>query len=287
MTNKPMTFKDYLHKKKLSPKTIISYQKQLENFTDWMEQENLQLNELAYTDLLKYISHLRQKSWASRTISHQLGIIRHYFDYKATTGEISANPAQNLTLKGITKSIPTDLLSEKELNAIYQGYKPKHESYKIMLGLLIYQALTLGELEKLKPENLKLTEGKIYIPGSRKSNGRWLELKPFQILVLHDYVKLVEKDKPLFTGKRSSQKLGNTLVEIFREVKKLNPKAKYALQIRSSVITNKLKTSGLREVQYFAGHRYVSSTERYKLGNIENLKKQINKHHPLNTKAYE
>jgi integrase/recombinase XerD len=277
-----MTFKDYLHKKKLSPKTIISYQKQLKSFTEWVGQENLQIKELAYRDLLKYIAYLRQKAWVNRTISHQLGIIRHYLDYKIVIGEIKANPAQNLTLKGIIKSIPGDLLNEKELDTIYQDYKPKHESYKIILGLLIYQALTLGELEKLKPENLKLTEGKIYVPGSRKSNGRWLELKAFQILGLHDYIKTIEKDKPLFTGKRSSKKLGNTLAEIFRGVKKLNPKAKHAMQIRSSVITNKLKTTGLREVQYFAGHRYVSSTERYKLGNIENLKKQINKYHPLN-----
>ncbi len=277
-----MSFEDYLHNKKLSTRTVNDYQKQLKSFTEWMEQENLQVKELNYNDLLRYISHLRQKGWQNRTISHQLGIIRHYLEYKTITGEIKVNPAQNLTLKGIVKNIPGDLLSEKELDTIYQNYQPKHESYKIMLGLLVYQALTLGELEKFKSENLKLTEGKIYIPGSRKSNGRWLELKPFQILSLHDYTKTIEKDKPLFTGKRGSQKLGNTVTEIFRELKKLNPKAKHAMQIRSSVITNKLKTTGLREVQYFAGHRYVSSTERYKLGNIENLKKQINKHHPLN-----
>ncbi len=276
-----MDFESYLHNKKLSARTVSDYQKQLKSFTEWMEQENLQVKELNYNDLLRYISHLRQKGWQDRTISHQLGIIRHYLDYKTVIEEIKVNPAQNLTLKGIVKNIPGDLLSEKELDTIYQNYQPKHESYKIILGLLIYQALTLGELEKLKPENLKLTEGKIYVPGSRKSNGRWLELKPFQILGLHDYVKTIEKDKPLFTGKRGSQKLGNTIVEIFRELKKLNPKAKHAMQIRSSVITNKLKTTGLREAQYFAGHRYVSSTERYKLGNIENLKKQIQKHHPL------
>jgi len=277
-----MDFESYLKKKKLSANTIKDYQKQLKNFAEWMEQENLYLNELSYNDLLNYIAFLRQKGWANRTISHQLGIIRHYLDYKTVTGEIRINPAQNLTLKGIIKSIPGDLLSEKELDSIYQKYQPKHENYKIMLGLLVYQALTLGELEKLKPENLKLTEGKIYVPGSRKSNGRWLELKPFQILALHDYVMTKEAGKPLFTGKKGSKKLGNTMAEIFREAKKLNPKAKHAMQIRSSVIINKLKTNGLRETQYFAGHRYVSSTERYKLGNIENLKRQIEKHHPLN-----
>ena len=30
-----------------------------------------------------------------------------------------------------------------------------------------------------------------------------------------------------------------------------------------------------------AGHRYVSSTERYQTTNLEDLKEALNKHHPL------
>ena len=37
----------------------------------------------------------------------------------------------------------------------------------------------------------------------------------------------------------------------------------------------------LREVQYFAGHRYPSSTERYKSSNLEALQQGILKYHPL------
>ena len=69
---------------------------------------------------------------------------------------------------------------------------------------------------------------------------------------------------------------------MFRALKKKYPNVKSGKQIRMSVITNKLKTHNLREVQYFAGHKWVSSTERYKLGNIEDLKKEVDKFHPLN-----
>ncbi|MDF1573072.1 MAG: hypothetical protein P1P82_15795 [Bacteroidales bacterium] len=56
------------------------------------------------------------------------------------------------------------------------------------------------------------------------------------------------------------------------------PRAK---QIRSSVITHWLKHYNLRQVQYMAGHKYVSSTERYQQNNLDKLQGQLEKYHPL------
>jgi len=64
-------------------------------------------------------------------------------------------------------------------------------------------------------------------------------------------------------------------------LKRINPKVKHATQLRQSVITEWLKEKGLRQVQYMAGHRYVSSTERYLTTNLEDLRDALNKHHPL------
>ncbi|MEM7393068.1 MAG: integrase, partial [Verrucomicrobiota bacterium] len=52
-------------------------------------------------------------------------------------------------------------------------------------------------------------------------------------------------------------------------------------QIRASVITNWVRKYNLREAQYLAGHRYVSSTERYQKVDPKNLKKAISQYHPL------
>ena len=90
-----------------------------------------------------------------------------------------------------------------------------------------------------------------------------------------------ENSEQLFVSMEGKNELKNSLLHLFRALKKLNPAVENAKQIRMSAIRNKLKTNNLREVQYFAGHRYVSSTERYKLGNIETLKKDVEKYHPL------
>jgi site-specific recombinase XerC len=52
-------------------------------------------------------------------------------------------------------------------------------------------------------------------------------------------------------------------------------------QVRTSVITHWLKQYNLRQVQYMAGHRYVSSTEGYLVNQMEDLQADIDQFHPF------
>ena len=56
-----------------------------------------------------------------------------------------------------------------------------------MLGLLIYQGLKTEELRKLETKDIKLKEGKIEVPGGRKSNHRTMTLESHQVLEIYDY----------------------------------------------------------------------------------------------------
>jgi integrase/recombinase XerD len=151
----------------------------------------------------------------------------------------------------------------------------------VIIGLLVYQTLTREELETLRPEHLKLREGKIGIPQTGKQNNRILPLQPFQIIDLQEYMTLIrpklrQKSERLFTGRNDIENLQNSLLHLNHALRKINPKVKHAVQIRQSVITEWLKEKDLRTVQYMAGHRYVSSTERYKTNNLEDLKEALN-----------
>ncbi len=52
-------------------------------------------------------------------------------------------------------------------------------------------------------------------------------------------------------------------------------------QVRTSVITHWLKQFNLRQVQYMAGHRYVSSTEGYLVNQVEDLQADIDEFYPF------
>ena len=153
--------------------------------------------------------------------------------------------------------------------------------------MLIYQGITTDELMRLTTADVKLKEGKVFMPGSKHSNSRNLELKPFQVMELHEYINqirpglIVKPTEQLFISMEGNTNMKNSLHHLFRALKRTNPGIKNAKQIRVSVITAWLKTHNLRQVQYMAGHRYVSSTERYQLNNLEGLKDQVDKYHPL------
>ena len=82
-----------------------------------------------------------------------------------------------------------------------------------------------------------------------------------------------------------SKKSASNSLEIWkvltREIKEKHPKFINLRQIRTSVITHWLKQHNLREVQYMAGHRYVSTTEGYLVNQTEDLQADIDKFHPL------
>jgi site-specific recombinase XerD len=129
-------------------------------------------------------------------------------------------------------------------------------------------------------------KGKIYVPSRAKSSARELELKPWQMMELMEYInevrpKLMERATHTdflfpYDGKRFT--ITNTII---KKLKKINHKVENINQIRASVITNWLGQYNLRKVQYLAGHRYISSTERYLQDDLENLHEIVNNFHPI------
>jgi len=183
----------------------------------------------------------------------------------------------------------------------YKVSRLSRQRNKVILGLMIWQGLATPEINNLTMADLKLREGLIYIAGSRGSEERTLELKPAQIMELMEYQLQTRKELLTYCSKErqetekrlflpvppSGQKMttDNNAINVWKrlrdDIKAIYPRFINFQQVRSSVITHWLKQYNLRQVQYMAGHRYVSSTEQYKVNNIEELQEDINKFHPV------
>jgi integrase/recombinase XerD len=300
-------FKIYLQELGNDPNTIRQKCNYAGYFLKWMENERLQPEHTRYNDLLIFIDFCKLDGKSKKHINSMLRSVRNYYEYLKKQNPDIINPATNLYLKGERHKVVSGTIDFKELENLYQDFKSetlREKRNKVILGLLVYQGLTTEELHQLEPAHLKLKEGKIYIPGNRRRNSRLLELKPFQILELYEYVNetrpviLTELYTPkpgrkadkinktklenrLFISVNGSENIKNSLLHMFRSIQKINPEIKHPKQIRVSVIVNWLKNHNLRQVQYFAGHKYVSSTERYQMNNLDNLQSKLDKFHPL------
>lgn len=284
-----MTFTEYLQQKKFTPATVNTYVIYLKYFTGWLETENLIASEISYTDVLEFIRHLNQESRSKRTVHHLLGIVRHYFNYLITENKRSDNPAAGVFIKGMIRKLPINLLSIEELEELFKQYSIQLNvelSKKIVFGLMVHQGMNVGELMRTEMKDIKLREGKIKIKGTKKTNERIMNLHAGQMTDLQQYLNENKfKEGSLFIERRkedvSKRNINNRIKYMFRQLKQLNPKVINAKQIRSSVITHWLRQNNLRQVQYMAGHKYVSSTQRYQLNNLDDLQNELHEHHPM------
>ena len=95
------------------------------------------------------------------------------------------------------------------------------------------------------------------------------------------YQERKETEKLFIGDGGNSSDFSNYMTRLLVKLRKLNPNIKNAKQIRVSVITKWIKMYNLREVQYRAGHRYISTTEGYKVNDLDGLQEQVNMFHPL------
>ncbi len=307
-------FKTCLQESGNSENTIRQKSNYAGYFLTWLEAENLVPEETRYNDILNFIDYCHLEGKSKRHINRKLCSVRAYYEYLKKENAGITNPAAGLFLKGVGKKLPSGIVSFKRLEQLYHEYPseagqaPANDTRtkrnKVILGLLVYQGVTTEELKQLEVSHVKLKAGKIHIPGSRRRNSRTLELKPKQILELYEYLNKtrpkilseISAPKParkpnqidmaklreqLFISINGSENIKNSLLHMFRNIRKSNPDILSPKQIRASVITYWLKEYNLRQVQYFAGHKYVSSTERYQLNHLDNLQKKLEKFHPL------
>jgi len=300
-------FRSQLKEKGYADATIRQKCNYVGDFLQWLDQEHLQWEQARYNDLLNYIDYCRLNGESKKLVNNKLRSIRNFYWYQKEMDPTIHNPALHLMIRGEYHRLPSGNLDYKTLEKLYDNYSKKtlrDKRNKVILGLLIYQGVTTGELQRMELGHVQLKKGRIFIQGTRKTGSRYLQLQPHQILEIDAYLKRVRprilkgtgKKRParkpdqvnreliserMFCSMGGSEDLRSTLLHMFRNLRRDHPEIQNAKQIRSSVITHWLKHYNLRQVQYMAGHKYVSSTERYQMNNLDKLQGQLEKFHPL------
>lgn len=309
------TFKNYLLSKDLSSSTVEHYHTHVMDFLAWLDQQQIEAETAAGKDVSGYLHMLKKRGNGNITRSVQLFAIKHFFDYQVQAEKRIDNPAKYLKIRGTHRQTLYPILSVQELDGIYNNYTvPKaddarsnrnwftkyrlsRQRNKVVLGLLVNQGLATPEIAKMKLTDLNLREGKIFIAGARKSAARTLELKPYQIMELMEYQYTTRAELQKFCPKQSENlfisappageqttEVNNAMYiwkRLSEEVEKIAPRFINMQQLRASVITHWLGKYNLREVQYMAGHKHISSTERYKKNQTEDLQNEIEEFHPI------
>ena len=287
-----ISFYDYLKRVGMTAGTVKEYDRVVKSLL----VQHPQAHEFGYRDVLGYLEELRKVGAEHSSRINKLGAIKKYYEYLIDQGIRGDHPCKRLYLKTPPKRavIQGDLFTMDELESLFntewhfECLKAKNE---VVLSLLIYQALSAKEITSLKLHHIDLDAGTIFIRGGKRLTSRRLELSPRQIRLFDQYINndrkrlLKEKDSDLFIVTLTGR--GETSDGLCNFMEGLQPRFPdrhlSTMSIRDSVLSFLLNKRGLplEQVQTFAGHRWISSTQRYLQVPVEAEREVLKMYHPL------
>lgn len=309
-------FITYLQKKDFTLSTQNGYLNSVNKFLGWYNGEPMNAEK---KDILKYLEYIKKnKKQNNHSRNCELVSLKHYFSFMLENSEIASNPTALIKIRGTKKKLLYNIYTAEELTRLADDYYniyvknfndtriPISTRYKsvlsyqrnyLILTFLFYQGLHTNELQKITLDDIDLIKATVKIQVTRRTNPRTLTLRAEQIGVLMNYLQNIrpkflehykEETEQLFlllpehkASREISTNYNNIFLTLRYQIKKINENFLNFKQIRASAITSWIKTAGLRKAQYYAGHRYISSTENYLPNNIEALKDDITKYNPF------
>lgn len=309
-------FTSYLESKNLAPSSITHYIRELALFLEWINKEEIQITK---PDILNYLEYLKNKRHLhNMSRSRILNSLNHYFTFLTKNEEIKQNPCAFLKIRGTQKKTLFRIYTSEELTELYDTFYllfvknydfnhiPKNQQKQstlskernaVILNILVNQGVRTREINTIELSDLDLLNATLKIRGAKQGKERVLSLQATQIGVLMNYLQNIrpelleyqtaESEKLFLTlPDYSKQKTESTSVmhifkPLVKHMKSIDKNFLSFEQIRTSVITNWLKVHGLRKTQVMAGHRQISTTEKYKTNDLQQLTNDISKLHPF------
>ena len=100
--------------KKASNNTLQSYKRDLKQFKEYLEENNIKYSKVTEQDVQNYLKHLEEQNKKPSTISRTIASIRAFFFFFLKTNNKIKNLTENIQSLKIEKRKPCVLKSEKK-----------------------------------------------------------------------------------------------------------------------------------------------------------------------------
>ena len=301
-------YKEYLLLKNYRERTIKEYLFQLSFFRRYLKEETdvNDINEINRQTITNYQSKIYQSGITMQTLSTKLTAIKSFFQTLYTENKLYINPAEDITLPKCRVSYGTGLLTEEEINRIFEyfeNYSVKIRDIKIettqsymlhlrnhaIVELLYTTGIRKEEMIKLQIDDIDFTENILRVREGKGGKGRLVPIGEPSIQTLKRYLKESRpylnnnQNNTLFLNSRGNilDRYGYLLV-VKQAAEKAGIKKRVTVHgIRHSCATHMLNNGAdIRYIQELLGHTNLATTEQYTHLSIKDLKKAHSKYHP-------
>jgi len=274
----------------LSPNTLAAYRRDMQGFSQWLEAQDLHLDNAGENDVQAYFADRFDQTRAS-TANRRLTVLRRFYQWALRDKHLSTDPTLKLLTARQAPRLPKTL-SEAQVEALLAA--PNTETPlglrdRAMLELLYASGLRVSELVGLPMLSLNLREGVLRITGK----GNKERLVPFGEEAADSLQQYLSQARPVLLGKQQSpavfvtqQGAAMSRVMFWKLIKKYALLADIHVPLSPHTLRHAFAThllnhgADLRAVQMLLGHSDISTTTIYTHVARERLKALHAQHHP-------
>jgi len=288
-------YKAYLQlEKSLSDHSVAAYGRDIEKFTQFLQERNLKKNpsEITLKELQEFVKWIAELGMTAGSQARIISGLRSFYKYCLLEQITKKDPTALLEAPKLQRTLP-DVLSFDEIELLISQIdlsKPEGGRNKAILETLYSCGLRVSEAVNLKISQLYLDVGFIRVIGKGdkerlvpigKEAIKYIKIYKDKIRT-HVPIKSADEDI-LFLNKRGS-KLSRVM--IFLIIKELAKKARISRNISPHTFRHSFAThlveggADLRAVQEMLGHESITTTEIYTHLDREYLRKTLELYHP-------
>lgn len=263
---------DYLNylkiDKNLGAITIEIYSRDIKEFERYLGKSKT-IRRIARSHIRGFLVFLAEKKNQPITRRRKLTSIRSLFEYLKNEDKIEDNPALSVSMPKVSINEPS-YLSEKEIKKVLRQIQKDKSRFKrrnyLMTKILVETGIRLNELTSLDVGNADIQN--LIIRVTRKG-GAEQEIPINKELgrLIKNYIKDKKLDEPLFKSNQDRRITNRRVGLIFQEYvenAKIKKEKISAHSIRHSFCSRLLdKGVNIKSIQILAGHKSISTTERY------------------------
>jgi integrase/recombinase XerC len=283
-------FFDYLHyERRLSPRTLSGYRRDLTSFLDWLRQAGVA--DPARVDsqhVRSYAASRHRQGLSPKSLQRHLSAIRAWFRYQLREGQVRANPAEGVRAPKVRRRLPHTLDVDQVSRLLeIRGDDPLDRRDRAIMELFYSSGLRLAELVAVDVADVQAADGLLQVLGkggksrrvpigrvAREAIELWLAARP---------ALAVAGEPALFVSRRGSRLSARSVEARLRRraIEQGMPQHLHPHMLRHSFASHLLESSGdLRGVQELLGHVDISTTQIYTHLDFQHLAEVYDSTHP-------
>jgi len=290
MKEKIAHFISYIqNEKRYSPNTVLAYQKDLEQFVLYLDEE-YEINEIAlvkHPHVRNWMVNLMNQKITPRSINRKISSLKSFFKYMIRDGQLDKNPMTKVISPKTSKKLPV-FVEEKHLEVLSNETIAEDDfggnRNQLLINVLYATGMRRTELLQIKNTDIDSYQGQIKVLGKGKKE-RLIPLPNLLLLQIQSFKQLKENisSEYLFCQLDGTPLLPHQAYRIVKkELSKVTTLAKRSPHVlRHSFATHLLNNGAdINAVKELLGHSSLAATQVYTHNTIEKLKNVYKQAHP-------